>query len=81
MIPKEKYLIKQAFQNLNAMKRFQTQEEIERQKGRTGVAEQYELKKLKSQFRLELSLRAIQKEIYNDDSHEDDESDDHDDNE
>lgn len=60
---KDKYLMKQCFDNWNAIKRFQTKEEIEREKGNTEQARYYELQKYKAQGKLELSLRALQREI------------------
>ena len=61
---KDKYLMKQCFKDWNALKRFQTLEEVEREKGNIDQARYYELQKYKTQAKLELSLRALQKEIY-----------------
>lgn len=55
--------MKQCFDNWNAIKRFQTLEEIEREKGNTEQARYYELQKYKAQGKLELSLRALQREL------------------
>lgn len=60
---KDKYLMKQCFDNWNAFKRFQTKEEIEREKGEIEGARYNELMKYKAQAKLELSLRALQREI------------------
>lgn len=67
---KDKYLIKQCFKEWNALKRFQTLEEVEREKGNIDQARYYELQKYKTQAKLELSLRALQKEIYKEEEEE-----------
>jgi hypothetical protein len=82
-VEKDKYLMKQCFDNWNALKRFQTLEEIEREKGNVeqaryyerekGNVEQaryYELQKYKTQAKMELSLRALQKELYKEEGEE-----------
>ncbi|MBL5833281.1 hypothetical protein HV417_02210 [Bacillus sporothermodurans] len=61
---KDKYLMKQCFDNFNAFKRYQTKEEIEREKGSVEQARYFELQKYKTQAKLELSLRALQRELY-----------------
>ena len=61
---KDKYLMKQVFREWNALKRFQTKEEIERDKGDIEQARYNELQKYKTQAKLELSLRALQSELY-----------------
>lgn len=65
MIPKDKHLMKQSFKNLNAMKRYQTKEDIARERAELETMRRYELMKLKAQGRLELSMRALQRELYN----------------
>jgi hypothetical protein len=62
-LDKDKYLMKQCFDNWNAVKRFQTKEEIEREKGMVDEARKMELMKYKAQAKLELSMRALQREI------------------
>ena len=60
---KDLYLMKQCFDNWNALKRFQTLEEIEREKGNVDEARKHELMRYKSMMKMELALRALQKEI------------------
>jgi hypothetical protein len=69
-VEKDKYLMKQCFDNWNALKRFQTLEEIEREKGNVEQARYYELQKYKTQAKMELSLRALQKELYKEEGEE-----------
>lgn len=64
---KDKYLMKQCFDNLNSFKRALTLEEIERDKGNTEKAMQHELMKYRMLARLELSLRGLQSELGKDD--------------
>ena len=63
MIPKDQYLLKQAFQHFNEMVRQQTLEDIEQGNGRDSKADHHELNKMKAQNKLLLSLRAIQTHI------------------
>jgi hypothetical protein len=60
---KDQYLMKQCFDNWNALKRFMTKEEIHREKGEIHKAREMELAKYKTMAKLELSLRALQGEI------------------
>jgi hypothetical protein len=60
---KDLYLMKQCFDNWNALKRFQTLEEIEREKGNLDEARKMELMKYKTMSKMELSLRGLQKEL------------------
>jgi hypothetical protein len=60
---KDLFLMKQCFDNWNALKRYQTLEEIEREKGNIDEARKMELLKYKTMAKMELSLRALQKEI------------------
>jgi hypothetical protein len=69
-VEKDKYLMKQCFKEWNAMKRFQTLEEVEREKGDIEKARYYELQKYKTQAKLELSLRALQQELYKEEEEE-----------
>lgn len=57
---KPEYLMKQAFHNWNALKRFQTLEDIEKEKGNIDESKRVELLKYKSMLKMELSLRALQ---------------------
>ena len=69
-LDKDQHLIKQAFSNYNSFKRFMTLAEIEAEKGNREEAMKMELQKYKYLARLELSLRALQKEIRHSDSEE-----------
>lgn len=60
---KDKYLMKQCFENLNNLKRSMTLEEIERDKGNIDKAMQHELMKYRMLARLELSMRGLQNEL------------------
>ena len=57
------HLMKQTFDYWNAFKRYQTLEEIEREKGNIEESRWHELNKYKTMNKLELSLRALQKEL------------------
>lgn len=67
---KDKYLMKQCFDNWNSLKRYMTLEEIEREKGDIDEARKLELLKYKTMAKLELSLRGLQKEIRKEDGEE-----------
>ncbi|MDM5229354.1 hypothetical protein QUF73_24900 [Cytobacillus sp. NJ13] len=56
-------LMKQTFNEWNALKRWATLEDIEREKGNYDQARTMEINKLKYMGRIELSLRALQSEL------------------
>lgn len=58
-------LITEAFGNLNAFKRARALEQIERQKGNHERAAMYKLRQYEYIDKLELGLRAIQRETRN----------------
>lgn len=55
--------MKQCFDNWNALKRYQTLEDIAREKNDEKEAQKMELLKYKTMAKMELSLRAIQREM------------------
>lgn len=59
------HLMKQVFNNWNALKRYQTKEEIARETGNIPELHEMELLKYKQMGKLELSMRALQKDIKN----------------
>jgi len=58
-------LMKEAFDNLNGFKRSRALEQVEREKGHINNASGHKLRQYEYIDKLELSLRAIQKEIRN----------------
>lgn len=62
---KTEHLMKQTFDNWNAVKRYQTKQDLERERGNSSKADYFELQMYKVQAKLELSLRALQGELRN----------------
>lgn len=58
-------LIKQTFRHWNSMKRDLALAEIAREEGRFEDAKNHELKFYKTAYKMELSLRAVQRGVFN----------------
>jgi hypothetical protein len=61
-------LVKEAFKYINSFKRFRALESIEKEKGNYAEANHTKLKQYEMIDKLELSLRAIQKDLRGSDS-------------